>query len=123
MGRSRRYKVYQNSKSLSVYLHSIRAIVVFFLSTISLSFVETSHAAPVLVAQSYAVVSDDGDGAIEPNECVGITITLLNKDIPLTNVTGTLTSDTAGVTAPVADATQSFPDLSTGGTGTNSVPF
>jgi hypothetical protein len=71
--------VYQNSRSISAYFHSIPAITLFFISILSLCFVETSHSASGLVAQNYAVVSDDGDGAIEPNECVGISCCVVNE--------------------------------------------
>jgi subtilisin-like proprotein convertase family protein len=85
------------------------------------------HAAPILVQDSpgFTVTADDGDSAIEPNECIGFTITLVNNDGAdgATGISGTLSSDTAGVTVSPSAATQTFPDIAALGNGTSNGSF
>ena len=66
----------------------------------------------------------NNDGEADPNECVNLGITLANIGPgTASGISGTLVSNTPGVTIPAASATQSFPDASPGGTTTNLTPF
>lgn len=71
---------------------------------------------------SSAISGGNGDGVIQPNECNNLTVTISNcGTAAATGITATLTTSTPGVS--VQDATQSYPDLSPGGSGANATPF
>src|SRR5690349_13154221 len=80
-----------------------QSLILSLLAVIALiGFAQLVHAAdPDLQFDSFAVVADDGDSKIEPNECVDVSITLKNNGATqdATNATATLESDSAGVTA------------------------
>lgn len=106
-------------KSLTLSLLAVIAI---------LGFVPLVHAAdPDLQFDSFAVVADDGDSKIEPNECVDVNITLINNGatVDATGVTADLVSDTAGVTAVLPnDSSVSYGTITAGGgTATNATAF
>jgi subtilisin-like proprotein convertase family protein len=80
----------------------------------------------VLALDSVTVDDSAGnnDGEADPNECVNLTITLINVGPgTATGISGTLVSNTSGVTIPAASATQSYPDAAPGATTSNASPF
>lgn len=92
-----------------------------------LSVIGVGSAVASSLAQVGSVVSDpppggDGDGALEPGESAGFTQRLFNPNPDTaTNTTGTLTSDSFGVTVSPAQA--SWPAMSVGAIAANSQPF
>jgi len=80
--------------------------------------------APNLQLQSVTIDDSGGNnnGTIDPNECVNLTITLINNGASsATGVTGTLVSNTTGVT--VIQSTSAYPDIPATGTGANVTPY
>ncbi|MEA2468378.1 MAG: hypothetical protein QOJ57_2504, partial [Thermoleophilaceae bacterium] len=64
----------------------------------------------------------DGDGVVEPGESIDLTETVRNAGgAAATGVSGTLASNTAGLS--ISDASSAYPNIGAGGTGTNSNPF
>lgn len=85
------------------------------------------HSGPGFELSGSPVIDDstggDGDGSVEPGETVDLTIALKNIGGDATNVSATLSCDLGTVSVVAASATQSYPDLPTGGQGTNASPF
>jgi hypothetical protein len=85
------------------------------------SFDETGPGA-LVGFDSFEVVGGNGNGRIDPNECLDVFVSLQNDGTaPATGITATLSSLTPGVT--ILDAFQAFPDLPPTGSVQNLVPF
>jgi hypothetical protein len=68
------------------------------------------------------VSGGNGNGQVDSNECNNLALTVKNNGgKPATAVSGTLTTSTPGVT--ISNATQPYPDLVPGGSGTNGAAF
>jgi subtilisin-like proprotein convertase family protein len=69
------------------------------------------------------LVGADGDAYLEPGEAGRVAIALINNGaVAATNVSGTVTSTTPGVTVVTSQAVP-YPDLPAGATASGSIPF
>ena len=64
----------------------------------------------------------NGNGVIEPNECITLTLPAKNNGtVTATGIVGTITTSTPGVT--IRQGTSSYPDLAPGASGANTTPY
>lgn len=76
----------------------------------------------ILDRDSMTIAGGNGNGRIDFNECNELHLTVENNGTtPSTNVSGTLTTSTPGVT--ILNGTQSYPDLIPGSNGSPAAPF
>jgi hypothetical protein len=77
-----------------------------------------------LVFESHAVDDSqgNGNGNVDPGECIGLTVTLRNAGAAgATGISATLSTTTPEVT--VTTATSAYPNIAAGATGANTTPF
>ncbi len=77
---------------------------------------------PDLTFESVALAGGNGNGIIDRNECNTLFVTLTNIGcLTDTGIAATLSSSTPGVT--ITQSKSSYPNISAGGNGTNTLPF
>ncbi len=92
--------------------------------TVTTNFVLVPKGALALDSTTVDDSAGNNDGEADPNECINLTVTLENIGPgTASGISGTLVSDTDGVTVPVSTDTQTFPDTGPGGTISNGTPF
>jgi hypothetical protein len=77
---------------------------------------------PVLGSGTVTIVDGNGNGYVDPNECVQVTVGLNNSGTALAaNVAATITTPTPGVT--LIQSSSAYPDIAVGGSANNTAPF
>jgi YD repeat-containing protein len=80
-----------------------------------------AQAVPLLVDHDSSSVNGNVDGVAFPGDSFSIGETIINSELALSGVSGTLTSTTPGVA--ITQGSSAYPDLLFGDTGTNTTPF
>ncbi|MGO9244980.1 MAG: PKD domain-containing protein [Verrucomicrobiia bacterium] len=76
---------------------------------------------PILFPAGEVISGGNGDGVVDPNECVQIRLLVQNLGATASNITASITTPAVGVT--VTQPLSGYPNISTGGTVTNTTPF
>ncbi|MGO9608556.1 MAG: protease pro-enzyme activation domain-containing protein, partial [Verrucomicrobiia bacterium] len=72
---------------------------------------------PILFPAGEVISGGNGDGVVDPNECVQIRLLVQNLGATASNITASITTPAVGVT--VTQPLSGYPNISTGGTVTN----
>ena len=92
--------------------------------TVTTNFALDPHGVLALGPVSFSDAAGNNNGLIDPNECISLTVQLNNVGPgDATNVVGTLSSDTSGVTIPAATASQTYSTITPGGNATNAIAY
>ena len=81
-------------------------------------------AAPTLSLSSISITGGNGNGGVDPYECNNLTIALQNNgNAAATGISATLSEVVDDPNVTILDQTQSYPNISVDGTGSNATAF